>query len=221
MRKPALSLGALALSLLVLIAFLHVRSLPPAGAERPTAAVARSASAAAPSSEQAGRGIPTASTDRRSAGAAVPVQHSGNAVAGVEAGTNASATAPVSDAVWKQIQALQTAKAQRTPAQQKVDSQLLDAEKMLRSEPVAAGVPTLRIELDKDSEGRVLTDIDAKVSESLLQEISTLGGQVVNHFAQFDAIRARLPLAQVEALAARNDVKFIRPAVMARFVPSR
>jgi hypothetical protein len=38
---------------------------------------------------------------------------------------------------------------------------------------------------------------------------------VISHFAEFNAIRARVPLSQVETLAAREDVKFIRPAVKA------
>ena len=123
---------------------------------------------------------------------------------------------PVSAGVLKQLQALQAAKLRRTPAQQKMDSQLIHGEKMRRGEPLADGVTTLRVDLDKDAEDLVLTDIDAKVSDELLQRIAALGGKVVNHFRQFDAIRARLPLAQIETLAARDDVKFIRPAVKAR-----
>ncbi|MCX6873973.1 MAG: S8 family serine peptidase [Verrucomicrobia bacterium] len=123
--------------------------------------------------------------------------------------------APVSAGVWKQVQALQVAKLRRTPAQQKMDSQLIDGEKMRRGGPLAEGVGTLRVDLDKDDDERVLTDIDAKVSDELLQSIAALGGKVVNHFEQFNAIRARLPLAQIEALAAREDVTFIRPAVEA------
>ena len=101
---------------------------------------------------------------------------------------------PVSVGVSKQIQALQAAKSRRTPAQQKMDSQLIDGEKMRRGEPLAEGMTTLRVELEKDDEDRVLTDIDAKVSHELLQRIAALGGKVVSHFAQFNAIRARLPL---------------------------
>jgi len=129
--------------------------------------------------------------------------------------TNAAGTGSLSPNVLKQIQALQTAKLNRTPAQRKMDSQLIDAEKMRRGEPVAEGITTLRVDLDKDDEGRVLTDIDAKVSAELLQRITALGGKVVSHFEEFNAIRARVPLSQVETLAARDDVKFIRPAVKA------
>jgi len=44
------------------------------------------------------------------------------------------------------------------------------------------------------------------------------GGQGSTLF-QYDAVRARLPLAQIEALAARTDVKFIRSA--AKMVTTR
>lgn len=124
---------------------------------------------------------------------------------------------PISPKVLRQIQALQVAKALRTPAQQKMDSHLIDGEKMQRGEAVAKGVPTLRSDLDKDDQGRVLTDIDAQVSDELLQRIAGLGGLVVNHFEQFHAIRARLPLTKIEILAARNDVRFIRQAATATY----
>ena len=132
----------------------------------------------------------------------------------VGAAPNASflAATSLSPNVVKQIEALQAAKIARRPAEQKLVSQLMQAEKMRRGEPIADGVPTLRVDLDKDGKGRVLTDINAKVSEELLQRIAAVGGEVVNHFTQFDAIRAWIPLSEVEALAERGDVKFIRRA---------
>lgn len=118
----------------------------------------------------------------------------------------------ISGNALRQIAALQEAKLQRTPAQKKLAAPLLDAEKMRRGEPLGAGIATLPAQLDQDAAGRVLVDMDAKVNDDLLKQIEVAGGKVVSHFARYDAIRAWLPVAQAETLAARADVKFIRPA---------
>ena len=55
-------------------------------------------------------------------------------------------------------------------------------------------------------------DIRADVSPELLDRIRVLGGEVDSHFAEFRAIRARLPLEEIEALAGMPEVDFIRPA---------
>jgi uncharacterized repeat protein (TIGR03803 family) len=119
----------------------------------------------------------------------------------------------ISASALKQIAALETEKAKRTPVQQKIDTQLLYADKMSRGIPVADGVPTQRVDLDKDDQGRVLVDIKADVTDALLQSIGTLGGKVINDFPQYQAIRASVPLTNIEVLAARTEVKFIEPAV--------
>src|SRR5580765_2294049 len=92
--------------------------------------------------------------------------------------------------VLRQIGALEAEKASRTPVQKKMDSQLIYAAKMERGEPVANGVPTLKIELDRDGSNLVLVDIKAEVSEELLKAITAGGGQVVNSFKEYSAIRA-------------------------------
>ena len=115
----------------------------------------------------------------------------------------------------QQIEAFQTAKLSRSSTQQKIDSNLIDADKMQRGEPLADGVTAVELELNRDQAGRVLVDLDAKVSDDLLKGIEATGGKVVNHFARDNAIRAWVPLARIEALAARADVRFIRGAVKA------
>jgi hypothetical protein len=115
----------------------------------------------------------------------------------------------------KQIGALEAEKSRRSPIQQKIDSQLLYADKMRRGEPIAEGVATQRVVLDKDDQGRVSVDIKADVTDSLLQYIGTLGGKVINDFPEYQAIRANVPLSNIEVLAARTDVKFVEPAIHA------
>jgi hypothetical protein len=139
-------------------------------------------------------------------------------VATLPSGTNTTNTnydGQISASVLKQIAALEKEKGGRTPTQQKIDTQLLYADKMQRGVPIADGVPVQRVDLDKDDQGRILVDIKADVTDSLLQYIKTLGGNVVNDFPQYQAIRAGVPLANIEQLAGRGEVKFVEPAVRA------
>lgn len=66
------------------------------------------------------------------------------------------------------------------------------------------------IELDED--GRALVDIDTEVTEGVLDEIERLGGIVVSSFANFRAVRARMPLSSLETLAGMAEIRQIRPA---------
>ena len=121
----------------------------------------------------------------------------------------------ISASTLKQITALETEKAKRTPVQGKIDTQLLYADKMSRGVPIAEGVPTQRVDLDKDDAGRVLVDIKADVTDALLRYIETLGGKVINDFPQYQAIRASIPLTNIELLAGRTEITFLGPAVRA------
>ncbi len=119
----------------------------------------------------------------------------------------------LSDSARLQIQALEAEKTARTPAQQKMDSQLVYALEMARTGMIAPGVTNLQIGVQPDATGRVRVDLDATVTPDLLAAITQSGGQVINSFAEFHAVRAVVPLALTETLAGRIDVKFIRPAV--------
>ncbi len=121
----------------------------------------------------------------------------------------------ISPGALKQMAALEREKAGRTAVQQKIDSQLLYADLMRRGVPIADGVPTQRVDLDRDAQGRVLVDIRADVTDELLRQIQSLGGNVINSFPQYHALRAGIPLAGIEDLAARADVKFVEPAARA------
>jgi uncharacterized repeat protein (TIGR01451 family) len=116
----------------------------------------------------------------------------------------------ISSNAMQQISALIAEKYTRTPAQLKMDSSLLYALKESRGLPMAAGVPTLQFLPAADSNGLFEVDIDATVSSNLLSVITQAGGTIVSSVPQFDAIRARIPLALTEQLAGRSDVRFIR-----------
>lgn len=102
-------------------------------------------------------------------------------------------------------------KDQRTPAQQKIDSQLLYAIYQMRGEAEARGVPTEPIPLEKDKKGRVLIDVRAPVTKKVLARIEKLGGLVVSNSEKDHSIIAYLPLGKVEALASLKEIKFIAP----------
>src|SRR5579872_4008112 len=124
---------------------------------------------------------------------------------------------PLSPSALLQIQAMQDEKASFTPVQQKMDSQLVFALKKSRNQPIANGaVPQLRIGVTNDASGKVLVDITANVTASVLNQISQSGGTNISSFSRFNAIRALVPLDQIENIAGLADVKFVRPAVPAR-----
>ena len=105
----------------------------------------------------------------------------------------------------RQIEGLMAAKAQRTPAQRRIGSRLLEA----------AREPAIPRELDTDDAGRVLVDITAEVSPALLDRIATLGGTVIDALARYRAVRARLPTGVLELLAAEEAVRRIKSADVA------
>jgi len=118
---------------------------------------------------------------------------------------------PLKEITRQQIAALMAEKEARTPAQVKMDSALIYLVKQTRGEKIA-DVPTLQMDVRPDPQGLVEVDMTGTVSAELLVAIRSGGGVVINHFASERAIRAKLPVASMEALAARNDVQFIRPA---------
>ncbi|MDA3896178.1 MAG: S8 family serine peptidase [Desulfobacteraceae bacterium] len=121
----------------------------------------------------------------------------------------------LSPALQQQIKILSQEKADRTPAQKKMDSQLIYALKIKHKDPVMNSLPMLRASVDIDPEGTVLVDITATVTDDLLTQIRDIGGTVINSFVKYNAVRARLPLDAIETLADNPDIRFIRPAVRA------
>lgn len=120
------------------------------------------------------------------------------------------AAANLSDDAVAQIVSLIAEKKTRTPAQRKMDSQLVYALKRSRNEPIGTGVNHLQITVKPDAEGKVIVDLTASVNQPLLDAIVQNGGTVLNSHPRFNAVRARVPLANLETLAGRADVRFIR-----------
>jgi len=111
----------------------------------------------------------------------------------------------------QQMLALQQEKTSRTPAQQKIDSNVLFTIRMMAGQPAAPGVPYLYTGVDLDANNNIIVDMVANVSDSLLEQIARLGGQVLYSNGGLRSIRATVPPQQIETLAAMPEVIFISP----------
>ena len=134
-------------------------------------------------------------------------------LAGMALSTAASAQElRIGASALQQIETLMQEKASRSPAQRRISSDLLFEARRQRGEAIVQGLSSLRSSVQADSTGRVLVDIKAEVTDGLLRDIEALGGQVVSSHAGYGAVRAKVPLLQLESLAQAPQVKFIRKA---------
>ena len=105
---------------------------------------------------------------------------------------------------------------QRTPTQQKLNSQLQDALRAPLQKPTAAGTSRLQATDPDGKDERVMVDIRADVTPTVLKRIRDLGGTVISSVPKYQAIRAQFPPRAVEMLAALDAIRTIRPADEAR-----
>jgi hypothetical protein len=110
------------------------------------------------------------------------------------------------------VAALGREKASRSPAERKIGSRLLYGCRQRRGEAVAPGITTLRKQVDWDARGRTLVDLRAEVTDALLAAVEAAGGEIVNAYPRYDAVRAWLPEPAVGRLAGRPDVRGLRSA---------
>lgn len=111
-----------------------------------------------------------------------------------------------------QIESLIKEKEGRTPAQQKIDSQLLYRVKMNRNELIAPGVPSLETDqVESDDEGRTLVDISTKVTNSVLRRMRSNGAVIISSDARYNSVRALVHLNRLERIAQFPEVTFIQP----------
>jgi hypothetical protein len=135
----------------------------------------------------------------------------------------ALAQQPIPEAGAAQIRALLQDKANRTPAQLKLDSQIIYNARVAAGLPAAPGVtrsfhPGF---LEKSTDNLIHVDIAADVTAELLAAIKGVGGRVESSFPEYKTVRAWIPLASAEALAGRSDVQFIKPAAIAHVNSAR
>ncbi|MEQ1886630.1 MAG: S8 family serine peptidase [Bryobacteraceae bacterium] len=113
----------------------------------------------------------------------------------------------------QQIEALLAEKASRNPAQQKMESNLVIASKLMRGQRIHPDLPsvpeTLRA-IRADARNNVEVDVHGDISAGLLRFIQSLGGSAEDASAELESVRVRMPLAEVEHLAERGDVRSIQ-----------
>jgi uncharacterized repeat protein (TIGR01451 family) len=115
----------------------------------------------------------------------------------------------VNAAATQQIQLLLQEKSARTPAQQKIDSNVLFTIRMMRGEQAAPGFQSLYTGVDLDDQNRIVVDIVADVTPDLLQKLQSAGALVLSSYPAYRAIRAIVPPNQIESIASSPDVSFI------------
>jgi len=122
-----------------------------------------------------------------------------------------SASQAISTDALQQIQALEDDKESRTPAQRKIDSQLLYATRMERAQPIASGVSSLQVNVGASEQGRVVVDISAMVDDKLLQLLANNGAVVLVSTPDYNSVRVEVALDRLEDIAASDSVHFIQP----------
>ena len=101
----------------------------------------------------------------------------------------------------------------RTPAQSKINSQILYEIYRRRGDAGRKGVPPGPTGVDVDARGRALIDVRAEVTPALQKTIRSLGGAIVSSSPEYHSIIARIPLLRLERLAGDSAVRFLEPVV--------
>jgi len=120
----------------------------------------------------------------------------------------------LSENALRQLRAIYADKASWTRAERKLGTSLLYAHRQSLGLPMVQGLPPLRRVAERarvDSQGMVVVDIHADVTDGLLQKIAAVGGRVSSVYIGLGAVRARLPIRQVLAIAELPEVRYITP----------
>jgi hypothetical protein len=108
--------------------------------------------------------------------------------------------------------AVQSEKESRTPAQKKIDSQLLYEIYRSRVETKQKGVPPGPTGVRIDGAGRAFVDVRAEVTPALEKKVRALGGTIQSTSVPYRSVIAWVPLRKLESLAAERAVHAIVPA---------
>jgi hypothetical protein len=111
--------------------------------------------------------------------------------------------------------AAQSEKESRTPAQRKINSQLLYEIYRRRGEADQKGVPPGPTGVKIDEAGRALVDVRTEVTPTMERKIRDLGGIVLSTSSHYLSIIARIPILKLERLAEDPSVQSIEPAAEA------
>lgn len=118
----------------------------------------------------------------------------------------------ISTSALRQIEAIAEIKRSLTPAQRRIDSQLILARKQETGELAALNLSSVQTGVEKSDEGKVLVDITADVTDAFLNMLRTSDADIVAAVPNYRSVRAKVALSQLEAIASFQGVKFIQPA---------
>jgi len=136
-------------------------------------------------------------------------------IAGLLTPATAWAQDELSENARAQIGALLQEKATWNATEQKMDSRLILESKRRLGKSFVLGFPQPRSRARVDDFDRALIDIDATVTQDVLNAITQLGGEVIVSVPRFDSIRAAVPFEFLETLASHTDIQSIRQAAQA------
>jgi Subtilase family/Ig-like domain CHU_C associated/FG-GAP repeat len=129
--------------------------------------------------------------------------------------------AGVAPQAGSQIAALLREKASRTAVERKLDSHLVYELKQAQGQAVAPGVPRLATHIVYETDNRVIVDVRVgEVTDPLLQQLASLGVDILSSHPAAGAIRLQATLAQIASVAALPQVIFVQPrqeAITSRF----
>jgi hypothetical protein len=112
----------------------------------------------------------------------------------------------------QQIADIQTIKESFTPAQQKIDGNLMFTVLVARGDARVQSFSGAISAAGVDANGYATVDISGTQSPALAAAITAAGGTVYDQSVQFGLTHALVPLAALEVLAAREDVLNIQTA---------
>jgi hypothetical protein len=127
----------------------------------------------------------------------------------VEAALQNKGEGRISDSAAQQIQALLEEKESRSPAERKIDSQLLYALKQSRKQAIANGVATLETRVVVDKVGMTTIDIIANDLKGARIKFEAMGIDVLS--AVGNSIRARVNIDALDSIASLPEVRFVSP----------
>ena len=130
------------------------------------------------------------------------------------AAAQAQLSAAAQARMTEQIHAVMADKKTRTPVENKLSTQILMATREAASRGVFnPAAPRLHSKLVVGAAGTVELDVKGNITPALLKAIETEGGKIINSHPEANTVRVALPVAKITTIAARPEVRFIKPAV--------
>jgi hypothetical protein len=109
-----------------------------------------------------------------------------------------------------QISSITADKASWNYAQRKISANLIVAARMEAGLEAFPGVPTLETGVQILNDGMTEVDIRAEVTPDVVALVQSYGGEIMQSFAHFKTIKARMPIGNVELLAYDGRIRAIR-----------